>query len=584
MGRHPVTQPPRVFNIDSFLGMCRDRSGTEMKMQEFRTLYNINNILAQSLQKRYGCLKFGSVADTNGAKVQALMTFLDSASAKTFLKVANKTLYKWTAGAPGSWSAVGSNVFTDTTTFVKQLMTQKTGASADITGTSTASDFTSVTHADTAMTINAHVGKILSINGEKKVIIGNTAQVFQVAERFDVAPPNGTYNVYARQQEVFVATGTEFYKCDLTTLTQLDNSVHATSFTGIELHDNRLWGWKKNRLSWSDVGNGETFSATQWKDFSSDITCAVDLAEIIVVYEPKKVTVKLGDVPDSFVWRTTLSGYGTSAPKSVATFPGYQMFLDDAYGVMLIHLKDITIRALTPYGDEVEPVSISLNYINTLIYAHTAAERSAACAWVKNGNYHLRIGSDVFICHFQASLDSRPIFNSVNWIWSIRSYPAAIVPNVMGEFDTDMVYGGSTNGQVYTIDDPSTFDDDGTAILQRVEKCDYDPTGRSTLNSYDALYLYQDTPAATKTYNLFIATGGTTFNGTPDLTWDPFTASAQVDLTSRLVTLKFPSNYSDAGGKKDSGITTSFKIEETSSTKCTDIENIELHLYPGILS
>ena len=50
--------------------------------------------------------------------------------------------------------------------------------------------------------------------------------------RFDDIP-TGTYNIYPRAIEFFIANGTNFYKCDGTTLTSVDNSVFAQAFTGI---------------------------------------------------------------------------------------------------------------------------------------------------------------------------------------------------------------------------------------------------------------------------------------------------------------------------------------------------------------
>ena len=574
MQRSPTPPTLSAKNIDTHLGMVRDRSGTEMRTEEYRTLSNIDNVLLQSLRKRLGSAKYAAQTESAGAKVQEVMTFTDSAGTKTYIKIANGQLRKSTGGA---WSTIGAAVFTDTQTFIRQLNTRKTGASADATGTSTASDFSTVTDGAASMTINAHLGKVLSIGGQQKVIVGNSATVFYLGERFDDAPANGTYNVYPRQQEFFIANGTNFYKCDGTTLTQLDTSAYATSFTGLEIHDSRLWAWKGSRGYWSDIGLGEHFSRNSWKDFSSDLQCITDLAEILVFSEKKKVTVKLNEQPDSFFWRTTLTNYGLIAPKSAAVYPGYLFFLDDQLGVMMLHLKDITARNLTVFGDEIMPVSTSLNYINTLIFAHSAAELAAACGFVDHGNYYLRIGSDVFVLHVQASIElSAKKFGETVWVWSIRTYPTAIIPSAMGRYDTSFVFGGSTNGQVYEVNKTGTYDDDGTAIQQILEKCDWlgDSIDRK---GFDALHVSQGTQASSSTYNLYIAGGGgTTFSATPDLQWDPSTIG-----TDRLMTLKFPGNPSDSP-KKDTGIATSIRIDETSSVLTSDIESLSLHYFPGV--
>ena len=569
-------QSPTPVNVDTFLGFVRDRSGTEMRNEEFRTITNLDNVLIQSLRKRLGSAKYAAQTEASGAKVQELMTFTDSAGTKTYIKIAGGQLRKSTGGA---WSTIGSAVFTDTQTFIRQLNTRKTGASADATGTSTASDFTTVTDGAASMTINAHLGKVLSIGGQQKVIVGNSATVFYLGERFDDAPANGTYNVYPRQQEFFIANGTNFYKCDGSSLTQLDTSVYAAAFTGLEVHDNRLWAWKGPRAYWSDIGLGEHFSRNSWKDFSSDIQSINDLAEIMVVHEKKKVTIKMNENPDQFFWRTTLSGYGNIAPKSAAVFPGYMFFLDDQLGVMMLHLKDITTRNLTAFGDEIMPVSTSQNYVNTLILGHTAAELAAAVGFVDHGNYYLRIGTDLFVLHAQASIENtQRVFNTTVWIWTTRTYPSAMIPNAIGKFDTALVFGGATNGQVYEVNKAATYDDDGTAITQTIEKCDW-LGDKLDQKNFDALYVRQDASSATATYKLYIAAnGGTTFSGTEDLSWDS-AGNAAVD---RLITNKFPSNPGDAGGKKDSGIAVSYKIEEIGSVLTSDIELIVLHFFPGV--
>lgn len=583
MGLHPFTQPPKVKDIDQWLGMVRDRSGTEVLDNEFKTLDNIDNILTQSLQKRLGTIKFGSVTHATGSLVRSGMTYTNSAAVKTFLKLVGGQLYKWTAGSPGSWSTVGAAVFTDVTTFLKQLMTHKTGAAASTTGTATAADSTTVTDGAATMTVNQYVGFILSIHGQQKVIVGNNATIFYLAEPFDDIPvPTDTYNVYARQQEIFIATGTEFYKCDGTTLTQIDNSVYALAFKGIELHDNRLWGWKNNRVYWSDTGLGEHFSRNNWKDFASDVTMVADLAEVLVVYEAKAVTVKFNSDPTQFFWRKTLTGYGTSSPGSVAVYPGIQFFLDPTMGVMYVSLKSLILRALSPWGDEIEPLSASLNYINTMIFAHTTAEINAATSWINNGNYYLRIGSDLFVLHVLASItasQSQANLQQTHWIWTHRTYPAAQIPAWIGEYDADLVFGGSTNGQIYAVNQASVYSDDGTAITQTLEKVNWNADGSTALKSFDALYFTMDKPTAPLTYNVYLLPGGVTFGGTPDLTFDP--SNSDVDRNSIL---KIPSNPSDTNGRKDAGTYFSLKVVEVSSLATTSMENLELHYYQGILS
>ena len=142
-------QPPSLSTrtIDEFLGMVRDRSGTEMLEREFRTLKNVDVYLLQMLRKRTGSAKYSAVTEASGAKVQAGFTFVDAAGTKILIKIAGGQLRKFSGG---SWSTVGSAIFTDTTTWFAQMNAQKTGASADATGTATSADSTSMTDSGAA--------------------------------------------------------------------------------------------------------------------------------------------------------------------------------------------------------------------------------------------------------------------------------------------------------------------------------------------------------------------------------------------------------------------------------------------------
>jgi hypothetical protein len=321
------------------------------------------------------------------------------------------------------------------------------------------------------------------------------------------------------------------------------------------------------------VNNGENFSRNAWHAQGTDIQCIADFADVLMVYEYKKVTAMFGSNPDQFFWKTVMSGFGCVAPKSVASYPGIQFFLDDKLGVMVVNLKQLAAK-----DDEIEPVSASLGYINDLILAHSAAELAAACAHCDGINYYLRVGDYVYVLHVQASLQTSGAFGSLSWIWSWRTYPAAIVPNCIFTLDTALCFGGSTNGQVYEVNKAGQFTDDGTAIQRIIEKCDWNPNKTKSEKSYDALHVTQDIGGSACTINYTFARGGTTFIGTPDQTVDPATAG------SRDHEIKVPSNPSDARGKLDTGQTISFQINDSATVGVADIELLELHYYPNIIS
>lgn len=567
-----TVNPPNLSTrtIDQFLGMVRDRSGTEQNDREFRTLLNVDNVLLEALRPRLGTAKYGGSTDASGSKVQGGFTYRDPTNVEIPVKIAGGQLRSYVSSA---WGDVGSAVFSDVTTWLAQLNTRKTGAAADATGTVTSADSSSLTDGAAAFAIGAHVGKVVVVGGETKVITSNNATQIFVAERFDTVP-TGTYNIYPRQQEFFVATGSQYYKCDGTTLTQLDNSSFALAFTGICTHDNRQWGWKKNRLYWGDISNGGHFSRNAWKDLAGDLQVAADFGDVLAVYERKRVYVKFGSNPDQFFWKTALVGYGTVAPKSVATHPGgIQLFLDETLGVMMLSLGD-----LEPNDNQVEPVSASQNFMNTLILAHTPAELADAAGICDGTNYYLRIGSTVYVLHVTASLLARKSLGVNAWLWSYRTYPSAQVPNTMFYFGTALCFGGSTNGQVYEVNKDGTYTDDGTAIAMQIQKCDWNPTNTQSDKSYDSLHVIQDV-GGTGTVNYTFAPGGTSFSGTPDESVNLATTGY-----TRNQEIKLPSNPSDARGKIDTGKSISFQIDASISALMADIEFLELHYLTGVIS
>lgn len=571
--------PPDLstVTIDNHLGMARDRSGTEQNNAEYRTLQNVDNSLLSRLRKRLGSAKYGGLTEASGSSVQGLFTYIDPSGNSRYIKIANQQLRQLYSGA---WSTMGAASFTDATTWFAQMNAQKTGASADLTGTLTSADSTSISDSGASWTVNAHVGKIVVVGSQKKIIIANTATQILVGERFD-ATPTGTYNVYPVQQELYLATGSEYYRVDpagaTPALTQLDNGYGATTFTGICTHARRMWGWKNNRLYWSDNGQGENFSRNAWKAMLTDVKACADLGEVMVIYERKQITVKFNDNPDQFVWKTAIVGFGTVAPKSIGTYPGgLQFALDETLGVMVINTSKLTATS----DDQVEPVSASQDYINTLIFAESAANIAAAVGYCDGENYYLKVNTTVYVLHVQASLNARQTFGQLVWIWSIRTYPTAILPNCIGKFDADLVFGGATNGQVYHINKAATYSDDSTAITMIIEKCDFNPTDRRDDKNYDALHVAQDASAGAVVMEYYFVAGGTTFGGSPDTSYSQISGTAQ----AKYQEIKITGNPSESGGKKDSGKTFSFKIRESSSLAVPDIEDIELHYYPSIVS
>ena len=556
--------PPSVSTrtLDTVYGMAQDRSGMELDEKEFYDLTNVRNNNLEGLKVRPGSVKMFSQTHTTGSKVYGLHTFLDDSGNVSYYTAKNAKLYKSTGGA---WSVVDTaSSFANATTFFSTIGALDTGQTATTTGTTTDSDFTSITDSGETNTVNAFVGSILQINSEKKLITANTADDIYVAERFDEQPSGDAYKVYPRAQEFFFANGTNFYKCDGTTLTRLDNSNYAYAFVGIEAHQGRLFGWKGTRLHWSDLGIGEHFSRSSWKDFATPIKRVKSIGDVLIIYEQRRVTAMFGDNPDNFFFQTVLEGVGTNAPKTVANYHGlFQFFLSEDLGVVVLSTK-----SLSPNTESNEPFSISKDYINGLISAQSAANQAAATGEVDEDHYHLCIDDDWYILNIKAS--DKTGFR--HWIWTLDNRPDAQDANVLNHFGIKFAAGAQDNGQIYELE--SGTDDDGTAISLTIEKRNWNPGNTPSRKHFDALRVIQAATASTETMNFFGDVDGSTYGS----------AIESKDLNAIGTDehkYRFTNNPSD---QKGAGRKVSFKITNTAAGGMPEIEQLELLYRPGILS
>lgn len=557
-----TVQPPAVSTrtIDQFLGQKSDRRGPEIDEAEFTAITNYRNNGLESLSKRLGAVKSFAQTHTNGAKVYGLHTYVNDAGTEVYYKLSNRILYESSGGA---WSAVGSVTdFANANTYFATINTKDTGAANSTSGTSTSSTSTTLDDTGAGWTINAFDGEVLTVNNEIKLINANDTDTLFLNERFDENPDADAFTVNPRAQEFFFANGTEFYKSDGTVLTQLNTSTFAYAFEGIEAHQNRLWGWKGTRLYYSDTGVGEHFSRGSNIDFQTPIIRVKSLGEVLVIYERNKVSALFGDNPDNFFLQHELS-IGTNSPNSVANYYDlYQFFLSTDGRVIILTIKKLS--------EIEEPVSVSTHYIDDDIATQSAANIATACAEVDGDNYHLCIDDDWYILNVEASAEMK----FQKWIWTKDDRPAALDANVLGHFGTQLVAGAQDNGQVYDLDKAGTFADDGTAIATLLEKQRWNPGNASSRKKFDSLRVIQDVTASTVTMNFFADPDGVTY-GSAITTVDLNTAGTDEHE------YKFTGNPTDI---KNSGRKISYKFTESSSVLVSDIEQIELHYTPGIIT
>lgn len=562
-----------TVSLTSFLGQVSDKNGAELTKAQFTALTNVRNIALRSLKPRLGAIKVFSQTDTSGAKVYGMHTYVNDSLTDLYLKAANGIVYK---SSGSSWSAIGAvTTFAAASTFFATLNTRKTGASASTSGTTDGSGHTATTIKKTSAgwTANAYVGQCLVINGETKRIVGNDTENIYVAERFDTAATSLgglAFNVYPRQIEFFFANGTDFYKSDGTTLTRLDNTTFAGfSFKGVETHANRLWGWIGTRLSWSDLGIGEHFSRNSYHDFPTPIQRVKSFGQVLVIYEQRRVTVMFGDSPDKFFWSEVLTNVGTTAAKSVANYGDYQFFLSDEIGVCVL-----STTALGSKDGTNEPLSVSKEIIQDDIASQSAADLTAACAEVHNGQYHLCVDNDWYVLDVYNSFEApRDLAGRIQWIWYKDDRPDAQDANVLGHYGNKFVAGAQDNGQVYQIEVPATYSDDSTAIAWTIEKQDWLIGELGTYNKYTNLIVRQAIATGSYSESFFFVPGGSTY-GSAVKTIDLFTE------TSPNHKIRITGNPSD---KKNAGQTFSFKITGSGTIAVPEIEALNLLYKGGIL-
>jgi len=552
----------RVARIDTFLGASTDRSGVELLKNEFTTLTNIQNNNLKGLSKRPGATKvFDQTHAGSATKARGVFTYT-VAGVETYIKIDDQGKVYKSTGSTWTQITASAPTFANADAYMASMNTKDTGAANTDSGTAEAGTSNDIKDHDKNLTVGAYIDQALTVNGEIKLISGNSPTTIFVKERFDTTPSTETYTVNPRAVEFFIANGTNFYKCDGTTFTRLDNSNFAFAFTGIETHVGRLFGWKGTRLHWSDVGIGEHYSRDSFKDFSSDIQRVKSFGDVLVVYEREKVSVLRGSNPDAAEIEEVLD-IGTTAPKSVANYHGqYQFFLNEEFGVIIFSKSDLKSEGRG------EPVSISDSYYNDDILAQSSASIQAAPGEVHKEHYHLCIDDDWYKLNVRASENT----GFKHWVWMKDDRPATHDANVLGHFGTRLVSGPQDTGQIFHIENTAATSDDSAAIARTMEKKDWNPTGRRDNKHYARIKISQATTAATATMNYFADPEGSTYGS----------AMKSINLKTAGTSehdVPFTANASDV---KNIGKKISIKITESGTVAVSDIEEISMLYLPGI--
>lgn len=544
--------------------MVSDRSGVEIDENEFTSLINVRIENLRRIKVRNGAADWsGEVHAGSATGVIGLDRFVqENGTLQDFKVLDTGVLYKSTDD--GNWASHKTGL-ANARHFFASLVTEKTGAAADVTDTADNANSTTVTANGLGAAVNAHVGKILLINNERKLIAWNTADTIGIAEAFDVVPAAGnSFTISASQKEAFFANGTDFEKTDGTTVTVLDTRVNAYPFDGITEHDHRIWGWTKNEVRYSDKSVGENFSRNAMFPYTEVQVCK-PVGNVIAVWETDKVTAIEGDNPDNYKQIPGSPNRGTTSPFSVATWGTMQFGLNKDVGVLIVSTDE-----LNPGG--VEPLSASDEYISKEILAHTDAQLNAACAEVTKNKYYLYIGTDLYVLHLKESMKApRDDAGNINWIWTKDDYPVDVDSNVLRLLGTKLAAGSKASGQVYELEKASQFTDDGTAITATIEKQAWRPREDESQVVFWSMKVRQAIAVAQINMAFFADPDGTTYGS----------AMQTVDLntnTDSLYEVKFTGNPSD---DKSKGNTMSYKITTTNSIEVPGIEELHLLYMPN---
>ena len=589
-----------VLPMDNFLGMAPDQAGIEPPVNQFNRMENLYTDL-RVIKKRLGVVKYGEITHATGSRVYGIYEPLGSAATPEFgiVKHTDDDLYFLNSS---TWTQLTGFTLQSADSFFGEITMLQSGASADVTDTVAASSSVTVINLTTGgLTPNAHVGKIVQVRHatgtpyryEHKIIVGNTASTITVSstEPLNETPAAGIgVRIYPTKVELIAACAdtstTGFYlkvsasvavagiagSSTATGMTRLDNTVntYGFGFRGIEIHQNRVFGWLNNRLRWSDLGNGEQFSKNNYLDFTTDIRRVKSFTDdIIIVYERSRVTaIRLSD-PNPANWETKVlsPNEGCNFPKCVANYfssnYGLQFFVSSGN-----EIKAIPSDIFTDRVREAKIFSVSKNYI--------ASELTSAfsCMEVnKDGHLIIAMTNSVW---WRLNVEASERTKFAHWIWSkdTRSTsPLDLSSNVMVMCNGALISGQRGTGQIDTLDAIGVYADNGTAISTVLDKRSLQDSLFGDLCHFYTINIAHGVSGGSSLVYVYVVP-----DNTPAGSMGSSIASYNPSLNDKHREIRIPVSPSS---NKDRGKRLDFRLTEDGSVQMADIERIEITFYPG---
>lgn len=592
----------QVIAMDDFLGMAPDQLGIEAAQNQFTRMENCYTDL-RVIKKRFGCGKWQGVTHATGGATYGLFEPVGSPSVGEFgtIKHTDDDLYFFNVFSSTWIQMTGMNVgFADS--YFGEINMIKSGASADVSDTTASGSTTTVINLTTGgLTPNAHVGKIVEIQHatgtpyryERKIIIGNTANTITVSsnEPLNEAPASSkTVKIYPVRVEVVTAMAdsstTGMYiklaaavavagisgSSTATGMTRLDETIntYGYGFRGIEVHQNRVFGWNNNRLRWSDLGNGEQFSKNAFLDFTTDIRAVKSFTDnIIIVYERTRVSAILTDDANPANWQLRVISplEGCNYPRCVANYYSANYALQFFVSTGL-EIKAIPSDIFTDRNREAKVFSVSKNYINSeLTSAFSCMEVT------KNGHLIVAMTNSIW---WRLNVEASERTKFAHWIWSKdtrSSSPTDRSSRVLVRSGSYFLSGRTQSGQIDGLDVDGVYSDDGTSYSLVLDKRSLQDSLFGDLCHFYTFNIAQGPSGGSTTVSLYVVPDNTPAGsmGSAIASYNPSTGDKHRELRIPVS----PSSNKDRGKRLD------FRITEDGSVQFADIERIEITFYPG---
>lgn len=313
----------------------------------------------------------------------------------------------------GTWTTVdtwytvtGKNVVT----FLSFQATSTTGAVSKTISQDSNPRYLHITGA--GMTPNEHVGKLLKIGSEIKMINGNTEDIIYIQEKFQGSYASWTSLEIVEQVEaVYMFTPGQNVKIwrGVSSFEDLSFSYDTAALqsSGGATNAGRILAIKNDNKVWvSELGTGEFFQDDSFLpvEMQWDMQSIKEISDQMVVHSEYGRARIVGNSPDNYQVIPSMTNKWVVSPGSVASGNNIQYFLSHEGIENLNTIENATVTE-----------GISLTDIMKKIFERHA-DFSGAQAAISNGRLYLSIEDWVYIYDLERSVKfHKPIFTMAQY-------------------------------------------------------------------------------------------------------------------------------------------------------------------------